>query len=194
MVTLEERLRSRFEWGLIVDIQPPNFETRLAILQTKAEQLGADIPNDVLEFIAANIERNIRELEGALNQLLAMTRLTGQSLSLDTTQNALADLLPNPPELSSEEILKAVADYYNLTVKDLRGARRTRRIALPRQIAMYLIREETDASYPQIGAQLGGRDHTTILYGYERINSQIEEDSQLRREIMTLKSQLYERN
>ncbi len=194
MVTLEERLRSRFEWGLIVDIQPPNFETRLAILQTKAEQLRADIPNDVLEFIAANIERNIRELEGALNQLLAMTRLTGQSLNLETTQNALADLLPNPPELSSEEILKAVADYYNLTVKDLRGARRTRRIALPRQIAMYLIREETDASYPQIGAQLGGRDHTTILYGYERINSQIEEDSQLRREIMTLKSQLYERN
>ncbi|MGC9400567.1 MAG: chromosomal replication initiator protein DnaA [Anaerolineae bacterium] len=194
MVTLEERLRSRFEWGLIVDIQPPNFETRLAILQKKAHQLGAMIPNEVLEFIASNIERNIRELEGALNQMLAVTRLTGQPLNLETAQNALADLLPNPPELSSEEIIKAVADHYNLTVEDLRGARRTRRIALPRQIAMYLIREETDASYPQIGAQLGGRDHTTILYGYERISSQIEKDTQLRREIMTLKSRLYERS
>lgn len=193
MVTLEERLRSRFEWGLIVDIQPPNFETRLAILQKKSAQLGVDIPNSVLEFIASNIERNIRELEGALNQLLAITRLTGQPLNLETTQNALADLLPNPPELSSEEILKAVATYYNITLDDLRGARRTRRVAFPRQIAMYLIREETDSSYPQIGAQLGGRDHTTILYGYERISSQIEEDSQLRREIMTLKSQLYDR-
>ncbi len=193
MVTLEERLRSRFEWGLIVDVQPPNFETRLAILQKKSAQLGVEIPNSVLEFIASHIERNIRELEGALNQLLAITRLTGQPLNLETAQNALVDLLPNPPELSSEEILKAVATHYNLTVDDLRGARRTRRIAFPRQIAMYLIREETDSSYPQIGAQLGGRDHTTILYGYERINSRIEEDSKLRREIMTLKSQLYER-
>jgi chromosomal replication initiator protein len=194
MITLEERLRSRFEWGLIVDIQPPNFETRLAILQKKANQTHTDIPNEVLEFIANNIERNIRELEGALNQLLAMTQLTGLPLNLETTKNALADLLPNPPELSSEEILKAVSSYYNLTLEDLRGGRRTRRIALPRQIAMYLIREETDSSYPQIGAQLGGRDHTTILYGYERIREKMEQDAQLRREIMTLKSQLYGQN
>ncbi len=194
MVTLEERLRSRFEWGLIVDIQPPNFETRLAILQKKSKQMRTEIPNEVLEFIANNIERNIRELEGALNQLLAMTQLTGLPLNLETTKNALADLLPNPPELSSEEILKAVSIYYNLTLEDLRGARRTRRIALPRQIAMYLIREETESSYPQIGAQLGGRDHTTILYGYERIREKMEQDAQLRREIMTLKSQLYGQN
>jgi chromosomal replication initiator protein len=194
MVTLEERLRSRFEWGLIVDIQPPNFETRLAILQKKANRMDAEIPNEVLEFIASKIERNIRELEGALNQLLAMTRLTGLPINLDTTQNALADLLPNPPELSSEDILKAVSTYYNLTLDDLRGGRRTRRIALPRQIAMYLIREETESSYPQIGAQLGGRDHTTILYGYERIREKMEQDAQLRREIMTLKSQLYGQN
>ncbi|MEA3309921.1 MAG: chromosomal replication initiator protein DnaA [Chloroflexota bacterium] len=194
MVTLEERLRSRFEWGLIVDIQPPNYETRLAILSNKSRQLHVEVPYEVLEFIASNIERNIRELEGALNQLLAMTNLTGLPLNLETVQHALVDLLPNPPELTAEEILKAVSSFYNLELDDLRGARRTRRIALPRQIAMYLIREETDSSYPQIGAELGGRDHTTILYGYERIRSRMGENPQLRREVLTLKSQLYERN
>jgi chromosomal replication initiator protein len=194
MVTLEERLRSRFEWGLIVDIQPPDFETRLAILQKKADNLGVDVPDDVMEFIAENVERNIRELEGALNQLLAVSRLTGQPLILDTARNCLTDLLPSRPELSSEEIIEAVANYYSLTTEELRGSRRTRRIALPRQIAMYLIREETESSLPQIGAMLGGRDHTTILYGYERIREQMEENAQLRREILTLKSRLYGRN
>ena len=194
MVTLEERLRSRFEWGLIVDIQPPNYETRLAILRNKAHQFNVDVPPKVLEFIASHIERNIRELEGALIQLLAMTRLTGLPLNLETVQHALADLLPNPPELTPEEILKAVSTFYNLGLDDLRGARRTHRIALPRQIAMYLMREETGSSYPRIGAELGGRDHTTILYGYERIRSRMEENPQLRREILTLKAQLYDRN
>ncbi len=194
MVTLEERLRSRFEWGLIVDVQPPNFETRLAILHKKAEGLGAEISDEVLDFIASNVERNIRELEGALNQLLAMSRLTGLPLDLETARSALTDLLPSHPTLSTEEILKAVSSYYNLSMEELQGPRRTRRIALPRQVAMYLIREETESSLPQIGAQLGGRDHTTILYGYERIRGALEEDAQLRREVLALKSRLYERN
>jgi len=194
MVTLEERLRSRFEWGLIVDIQPPDFETRLAILQEKAEHLNVEVPNEVLELIANNVEHNVRELEGALNQVIAVVRLTGQPLTLETTRSALNNLLPKRQELSSEEIINAVATYYHLTKEDLQGTRRSRRIALPRQIAMYLMREETEASYPQIGANLGGRDHTTILYGYERIRAQIEQDTQLRREILALKSQLYQTN
>ncbi|MGC9358428.1 MAG: chromosomal replication initiator protein DnaA [Anaerolineae bacterium] len=194
MVTLEERLRSRFEWGLIVDIQPPNFETRFAILRKKAGYLNVEVPDEVLEFIAHQIESNIRELEGALNQLLAMARLMDLPLNLETAENALSDLLPNRPELTAEEIINAVSTYFNLTLEELRSPRRSRRIAQPRQIAMYLIREETDFSLPQIGAELGGRDHTTILYGYERVRTLMEEDPQLRRDVLALKARLYERN
>lgn len=194
MITLEERLRSRFEWGLLVDIQPPDFETRVAILRAKAEQLQVAIPREVLSYIADSIASNIRELEGALNRVLAVTKLTGLPLTLDMVKNAMNDLLPRRPELSPSEIIKAVANYYGLSVEDLCSANRSRRIAFPRQMAMYLLREETASSLPQIGAQLGGRDHTTILYGYERIRAQIEEDDQLRRDLLALKSQLYESN
>jgi chromosomal replication initiator protein len=194
MVTLEERLRSRFEWGLIVDIQPPDYETRVAILQSKAERLAVDVPNDLLSYIATHIESNIRELEGALNRVLAMARLTDLPLNKSVAEKALADLLPNRPEVSTEQILNTVADYYGLSMSDLRGARRTRRISQPRQVAMYLIREETDASLPQIGAELGGRDHTTILYGYERVRARLDQDDQFKREIMNLKGQLYGQN
>jgi chromosomal replication initiator protein len=194
MVTLEERLRSRFEWGLIVDIQSPDYETRMAILQSKAEQMGVEVPNDLLSYIATNIESNIRELEGALNRILAMSRLTNLPLSKEVAEQALVDLLPNRPEVSSDEIVKTVANFYNVTTDELRGPRRTRRIAQPRQVVMYLIREETDASLPQIGAELGGRDHTTVLYGYERVRARMEQDDQFKRELMLLKGQLYEQN
>jgi chromosomal replication initiator protein len=191
MVTLEERLRSRFEWGLIVDIQSPDYETRVAILQSKAELLHVDVPNELLSYIATNIESNIRELEGALNRVLAMARLTNVPLTRAVAENALTDLLPNRPEISADQILNAVAGYYGLTEDDLRSPQRSRRIARPRQVAMYLLREETDASLPQIGAELGGRDHTTVLYGYERVRARLEHDDQLKREVMTLKGQLY---
>jgi chromosomal replication initiator protein len=194
MVTLEERLRSRFEWGLIVDIQSPDYETRVAILQSKAEQLGVEIPNALLSYIATHIESNIRELEGALNRVLAMTRLTGLPLSKQIAEQALVDLLPNRPEISATEILDAVALYYGLNQDDLRSAERSRRVAQPRQVAMYLMREETNASLPQIGAELGGRDHTTVLYGYERVRVKIEQDDQLKREVMSIKAQLYGQN
>lgn len=194
MVTLEERLRSRFEWGLIVDIQSPDYETRVAILQSKAEHLQVEVPNDLLSYIATNIESNIRELEGALNRVLAMARLTNLPLTKTVAEQALTDLLPNRPEISSDEIIDTVAVYYGLKRDDLCGARRSRRIAHPRQVAMYLMREETDASLPQIGAELGGRDHTTILYGYERVRARLEHDDQLKREVMTLKGQLYGQN
>ncbi|MBN1248028.1 MAG: chromosomal replication initiator protein DnaA [Anaerolineae bacterium] len=194
MVTLEERLRSRFEWGLIVDIQPPDYETRMAILQSKAEKLDVDVPNDLLSYIATNVESNIRELEGALNRIIAMSRLTELPLAKQVAEQALADLLPNRPEVSANDIVKTVGAFYNVTPEELRGSRRTRRIAQPRQIAMYLMREETDASLPQIGAELGGRDHTTVLYGYERVRARMEQDDQFKRELMLLKGQLYGEN
>ncbi len=165
MVTLEERLRSRFEWGLIVDVQPPDYETRIAILRKKAARMGVEVPDEVIDFIARHIERNIRELEGALNRILAVSRLTGQPLTRETVEQALADLLPRRKELSPQQILETVAAYYDLSVEALQSSRRSRNIAYPRQVAMYLLREETEASFPQIGAYLGGRDHTNVLYG-----------------------------
>jgi chromosomal replication initiator protein len=177
-----------------VDIQSPDYETRVAILQSKAERLHVDIPNELLSYIATNIESNIRELEGALNRVLAMARLTNLPLTRQVTENALADLLPHHPEISAGQILSTVATYYGISEEDLRSAQRSRRIAQPRHIAMYLLREETDASLPQIGAELGGRDHTTVLYGYERVRARLEHDDQLKREVMTLKGHLYGQN
>jgi chromosomal replication initiator protein len=194
MVTLEERLRSRFEWGLIVDIQSPDYETRMAILQTKAEKLDVRVPNDLLSYIATNIESNIRELEGALNRVVAVSQLTDLPLDRNVAEKALVRLLPNRPEISAEDIVKTVGIFYDVTPEELRSPRRTRRIAHPRQIVMYLMREETDASLPRIGAELGGRDHTTVLYGYERVRARIEQDDQFKRELMLLKGKLYGEN
>lgn len=192
MVTLEERLRSRFEWGLQVDIQPPDFETRMAILRSKAEALGEQIPLEVFNYIAAHIERNIRELEGALNRVLLVARTTEQPLTVDMARQALSGVLSRRPEVEPERILQVVAEFYDLVPADLCSAQRHRRLAHPRQIAMYLLREETDLSLPQIGAYLGGRDHTTVLYGYDRVRSQLEYDNQLQREINTLRAKIYE--
>jgi len=174
-----------------VDIQPPDYETRMAILQSKAERMSAEVSNDILSYIATNIESNIRELEGALNRVLAMSKLTGLPLDRTVVEKALGDLLPNRPEVTAEDIIKTVSSFYGVSPEELKGSRRTRAIAQPRQIAMYLIREETDASLPQIGAELGGRDHTTVLYGYERVRARLEQDDQFKREVMLLKSQLY---
>jgi len=173
LVTLEERLQSRFEWGLTADIQPPDFETRLAILRTKAEIMGRKIPFDFLETIAHQIQSNIRELEGALNRVLAFSDLSGMPLTADLVNSALSELLPRGGSLSSDHIIKAVVKFFGVTEERLIGKQRSRDIALPRQIAMYLIREETSASLPQIGEVLGGRDHTTILYGYGKISDQL---------------------
>jgi chromosomal replication initiator protein len=192
MVTLEERLRSRFEWGLTADIQPPDYETRLAILRSKSERLGRNMPFEFLETIARRVQSNIRELEGALNRVLAYSDLSGLPLTADLVNSALSDLLPKGGSLTSEDILKAVARYFGVEEDRLLGKQRSREIALPRQIAMYLIREETGASLPQIGELLGGRDHTTILYGYEKISDQLETDDGLRRQIFSIKEALYQ--
>jgi chromosomal replication initiator protein len=191
MVTLEERLCSRFEWGLIADIQPPDLETRIAILRAKAAPCGAGVPSDILTLIASKIQSNIRELEGALNRVVALSRLTHQPLTIELAETALSELQPRRSKLTENQILEAVADHFGVEVAAFEGKSRSRIIARPRQIAMYLLREETGASLPQIGALLGGRDHTTILYGCERIADLIEKDAEMRREVVSLRQQLH---
>ena len=191
MSTLEERLCSRFEWGLIADIQSPELETRIAILRSKSEQYGLSIPDEILYLIASKIQNNIRELEGALNQVLAMSRLTHQPLNPNVVETALNSLLPRRCKLTSDQIIDQVAYHFDVEVAALQGRSRSRAISQPRQIAMYLIRKEIGESLPQIGKLLGGRDHTTILHGCDRIADLIEQDADIRREIVTLRQHLY---
>lgn len=169
LVTLEERLRSRFEWGLTADIQPPDLETRLAILRTKADRTGRNVPNEILELIADRIQSNIRELEGALNRIIAFADLSGSLLTPDLVDVALADLLPQKRNIPPEKILDAVAESEGVGVKDLLGQNRSAKIAVPRQLAMYLLRTYNEISLPQIGEMLGGRDHTTVMYGIKKV-------------------------
>ncbi len=191
MVTLEERLRSRFEWGLTVDIQPPDFETRVAILRSKAERAGRDVPPPVLELIARRVQSNIRELEGALNRVLAFADLSGAPVSTDMVETMLVDMFPKRTELAPDQIISAVARAFGVERDRLLGRGRTREIALPRQVAMYLLREEANLSLPQIGAALGGRDHTTVMYGCEKIADLLERDDRLRRQVIEIREQLY---
>jgi len=191
LVTLEERLRSRFEWGLTADIQPPDLETRLAILRTKAERTGRSVPNEVLELIAERVQSNIRELEGALNRILAFADLSGSSLTPNLVEMALADLLPQRSDVEPEKIIELVAREWQTTVDALLGRDRSHKIAQPRQVAMYLLRKETDASLPQIGEALGGRDHTTVMYAIEKISNEIETKTDLRKRVVSVKQQLY---
>ena len=191
MGTLEERLCSRFEWGLIADIQPPDFETRIAILRSKADACSTSVSPEIIDLIASRIQSNIRELEGALNRVAALSQLTGQPLTVEAAEAALNNLLPQHSKLTADQIVEAVARHFGVEVTALQGRSRSQAVARPRQIAMYLVREETGASLPHIGAMLGGRDHTTVLYGCERIADLIEEDASLRREVISLRQRLY---
>jgi len=190
-VTLEERLRSRFEWGLAADIQPPDLETKVAILRAKAEREGRQVAQAHLELIARRAQRNIRELEGALTRALAYADLTGAVLNEETIEAALSDVAPRSAAMTPNRIISAVAQQYQVPEEDLLGPRRTRQIALPRQVAMYLIREETETSLPKIGQALGGRDHTTVMYGHDRILDLIERDDGLRRQVHAIRDLLY---
>ncbi len=191
LVTLEERLRSRFEWGLTADIQPPDVETRLAILRTKAERAGRDVPADILELIARQIQSNIRELEGALNRVLAYADLSGIPLTLQLAQTALADFLPVSTDLNLDDVLVAVSDAFGVSQERLLGRERTREVALPRQVAMYLLREEGGVSLPQIGEYIGGRDHTTVIYACDKVADMIETDDRFRRRVFQIREKLY---
>ena len=191
LVTLEERMRSRFEWGLAADIQPPDLETRLAILRAKAERTARHVPNEILESVARRVQSNIRELEGALNRILAFAELSGQSLTPELVEAALADLLPQRQTVVPERIVELVAREWKTTAEALLGRDRSHKIAEPRQVAMYLMRKETDASLPQIGEVLGGRDHTTVMYAIDKIANQIETKTELRKRVINAKQQLY---
>lgn len=188
--TLEERLRSRFEGGLIADIQPPDFETRSAILRYKAEAQPMLVPGDVIDFLSRKIQSNIRELNGALTRVVAYAQLMQAPLTVDLAQTVLQDVLQQTP-LSTEQVVNAVCEYYRISAEDLKGRGRNKEVVTPRQMAMYLLREATGASLPQIGDVLGGRDHTTVMYSVEKIAQEIEQDDQRRREMLAIKERLY---
>jgi chromosomal replication initiator protein len=192
LVTLEERLRSRFEWGMTADVQAPDFETRLMILRSKAERAGRTVDSALLEVVAHQIQSNIRELEGALTRVLAYADLSGVELDRDVVDRALADFLPKEGSLSADQIIRLVADQFGVDEDRMLSRDRSREVALPRQVAMFLIREETDDSLPQIGKALGGRDHTTVMYGCEKIGDLIETDDNLRRQVMAIRQNLYQ--
>jgi chromosomal replication initiator protein len=193
LVTLEERLRSRFEWGLTADIQPPDLETRQAILRYKAERFGRSVPDEILELIARRVQSNIRELEGALNRIVAFAELSGSAITPQLAEVALADLLPQASDIEPQKVVDLVAHAFNLSTDRLLSRDRSRAVALPRQIAMYLLREEANVSLPQIGEALGGRDHTTVMYAIDKVTDLLERDDRLRRQVVQLRQQLYGR-
>lgn len=194
LVTLEDRLRNRFEWGLITDVQPPELETRIAILRKKAVQEQLNAPPEVLEFIASRISRNIRELEGALIQVTAFASLNRQPVDLGLTEIVLKDLIPggedSAPEITSTAIMSATADYFGLTVEDLCGTSRGRALVTARQIAMYLCRELTDLSLPKIGALFGGRDHTTVMHADRKIRNLMAERRSIYNQVTELTNRI----
>ncbi|AYD39047.1 chromosomal replication initiator protein DnaA [Clostridium fermenticellae] len=186
--TLEDRLRSRFEWGLIADIQAPDFETRMAILKKKADVENLNIPNEVMVYIATKIKSNIRELEGALIRIVAFSSLTNNEISIELAAEALKDIISSKQSklVTIELIQDVVSNYFNLKVEDLKSSRRTRSIAFPRQIAMYLSRKLTDMSLPKIGEEFGGRDHTTVIHAYDKISQNLKTDESLQNAVNDL--------
>jgi chromosomal replication initiator protein len=189
---LEERLRSRFEWGLIADISSPDLETRIAILRSKAEESGVIVADDVVEQVARRVQSNVRELEGALTRLVAVGRLSGMPVTMELAARVLSEAVyPNPKRiLEPEQVVSVVAEHFGLTVEQLRGPKRDREIVVPRQIAAYLSREETDASLVRIGGALGGRDHSTVIHGCAKIEREMSYDAELRREVALLREAL----
>jgi chromosomal replication initiator protein len=191
MPDIEERLRSRFEWGLIADLQPPDVETRIAILRKKSEDEGVTLPEDVIQFLATTLKSNIRELEGSLVRLGAYASLTGQTITLEMAKNVLRDLIGIKKKVvSMEDIQETVGARFHVKIADLKSRRRNKTLVHPRQIAMYLCRELTDSSYPEIGRQFGGKDHTTIIHAYKQIIKAKDSDTVLSATLDSLKEQI----
>jgi chromosomal replication initiator protein len=193
ILTLEERLRSRFEWGLIADLTAPDLETRIAILRAKSEEGAVPITSDVIEFIARKVVSNIRELEGALNRIVAYASMGAMPISIELAQAVLSNVLYNPKkrQVTPERIARAVADYYGVQMDALKGQKRDKAIVTPRQVAMFLMREETDVSLLRIGAELGGRDHSTVLHACDKITRESAVNDELRREIAAVRELIY---
>lgn len=191
---LENRLRSRFEWGLITDIQPPDLETKIAILQKKAQFESVKVPDDVLEFIASRIQSNIRELEGALNRVVAFSSLTSRPISLSTAEEVLQNIFSQEDKIiTASIIIDEVCSYFGIKKEEILSSKRSQVITYPRQIAMYLCRELTDLSLPKIGEEFGGRDHTTVLHAYTKINKLIRENQNTFNEVQYLTNKIKQR-
>ena len=193
ITTLEERLRSRFEWGLIADLTAPDLETRIAILRAKAEEMGVPLSADVVEFVARKVVSNIRELEGALNRIVAYAAMQGQSIDIALAQAVLSNVLFNPKKrtVTPERIAKAVSEYFGVGMDQLKGQKRDRAIVVPRKIAMYLMRAETDVSLIRIGEELGGRDHSTVLHACDKIDREATASDEMRRDIAAVRELIY---
>ncbi|NLX90235.1 MAG: chromosomal replication initiator protein DnaA [Firmicutes bacterium] len=191
--TLEDRLRSRFEWGLITDIQPPDLETRIAILRKKSSREGIIIPDDVLLFIAQKIETNIRELEGALIRIIAYSSLEDKQINLSLAEEALKDFFSSSKKknLSIDKIILTTSNYFKINIEDIKSKKRTQNISVPRQIAMYLCRELTDAPLLKIGEKFGGKDHSTVIHAHKKISSDLKKDENLKRTIKEIKNLLF---
>ncbi|MGB7998621.1 MAG: chromosomal replication initiator protein DnaA [Anaerobacillus sp.] len=190
--TLEDRLRSRFEWGLITDITPPDLETRIAILRKKAKAEGLDIPNEVMLYIANQIDTNIRELEGALIRVVAYSSLINQDMNADLAAEALKNIIPSskPRVITIHDIQTVIGDQFSVKLEDFAAKKRTKSVAFPRQIAMYLSRELTDFSLPKIGEEFGGRDHTTVIHAHEKISKLVDSDQGFQKKLQDIVEQL----
>lgn len=188
---LEERLRSRFEGGMIVDISKPDYESRLAILRTKSNQLDQSIAPEILEYIASVVQDSIRELEGTLKSIIVQTQAKNKDLSLNDVKNILKNNIKPKKAVSFKDVIKIIAEYYNIEEKFLYEKTRRKEVVKPRQIIMYILREDFNTSYPFIGQKLGGRDHTTVIHAYEKIKNDIKSDNLLNREVEQIRQQLY---
>jgi len=188
---LEERMRTRFGWGLVADIHPTTYELRLGILQTKAEQASVKVPEKVLEFLAHRISSNVRELEGALTRIVVQASLIGQPITLETTQDLLKDLLrANDRRVTIEEIQRKCAEHFNIKLADMQSPRRARQVARPRQVAMYLAKQLTTRSLPEIGRKFGGRDHTTVMHAVKKVEELCAADAGFSEDVDLLKRML----
>ena len=193
LFSVEDRLRSRFEWGLIADIQPPDLETRMAILANKADQLQVDMEDNIIELIAKRVHRNVRELEGSLNRMVAYSQLMNVNITLESTLEILNDMAPETDtrNIDPQRIFEQVAIFYALSVQDLMAKDRTKKVALARQIAMYLLIYELGLSPTKVGHLLGGRDHSTVIHGAGKINGEVTENSQIRQDILSIKEAIF---
>ncbi len=193
ILTLEERLRSRFEWGLAADIQPPDLETRIAILRAKAESMEVRVPSEVVDFIARKVQSNIRELEGALNRIIAYAHLNGMNVTVDLAAASLTDLGASQRRrpVTHERIVETVSSFFNLEPEDLKTGSRSREVLVPRQVAMFLMREEMETPFIQIASYFGKRDHTTAMHSFEKIEGLVETDNQMRQDVLVIRQMLY---
>lgn len=192
IATLEERLRSRFEGGMIADINYPDLETRLAIIKTKIQEKNINIPDDVLNYLATHIQKNIRELEGALNRVIALAQISDTTPTVEKVSKMFSQIITHPKKVTSfKKIIDSVADFYDINSSDLINRSRKKEVVFPRQITMYLVRNELNRSYPYIGQKIGGRDHTTVMYACQKIDKEIKDNENLYRELNLIRERIY---